>query len=55
MADDHGATSSAAFAITITGTNDAPNAVQDDNAGQVVKVATLAPGRSVGDRQRADQ
>ena len=34
MADANGATSSAAFAITITGTNDAPIAVADDNAAR---------------------
>lgn len=40
MSDNHGATSSAALTVTVTGTNDGPVAV-DDNAGRVMEDARL--------------
>ena len=43
MADAHGATSSATLTITITGTNDAPVAVADTNAGDAVVESGVNP------------
>ena len=44
MADANGASSSAALTITITGTNDAPVAVDDSNAGDAVTESGVVVG-----------
>ena len=46
MADANGATSSTALTITITGTNDAPVAVADSNAGDAVVETGVNPGNT---------
>ena len=60
MSDTNGATSPRTLTITITGTNDAPVAVADTNAGDAVTESGVNPGNTpfpatVGHRQRADQ
>src|ERR1043165_387513 len=44
VTDEHGATSSSTLTITITGTNDAPVANADTNAGDAVKEAGVQDG-----------
>ncbi|HEY0412652.1 MAG TPA: Ig-like domain-containing protein, partial [Allosphingosinicella sp.] len=44
MQDEHGATSSSTVTVTVTGTNDAPVAVADNNAGDAVKEAGVQNG-----------
>jgi VCBS repeat-containing protein len=44
MVDAQGATSSSTLTIAITGTNDAPAAVADDNAGDPVTESGVGPG-----------
>ena len=46
MADANGATSSPTLTITITGTNDAPVAVADGNAGDAVIESGVNPGNT---------
>ncbi len=46
MRDASGATSSSTLSITITGTNDAPVAVADTNAGDVVSESGVNPGNT---------
>ncbi len=44
VSDTNGATSSTSLTITITGTNDAPVAVADGNAGDAVVESGVNPG-----------
>src|SRR5205085_1226549 len=46
VTDSHGATSTANLTITITGTNDAPVAVADSNAGDAVVESGVNPGNT---------
>src|SRR3954451_10719930 len=46
MVDDFGATSSTSLTINITGTNDAPVAVADTNAGDAVTESGVNPGNT---------
>jgi VCBS repeat-containing protein len=46
VTDEHGATSSTTLTITIIGTNDAPVAVADTNAGDAVTEAGVNPGNT---------
>ena len=55
MTDEHGATSTATLTVTITGTNDAPVAVADTNAGDPVVEAGVNPIEARDrERQTAD-
>ena len=55
MTDEHGATRLDHLTITITGTNDAPVAVADANAGDPVVEAGVNPGNTPfpGDARRS--